>query len=336
MAKKVGKMYNELVDTLIEKKTAIAIVGPTATGKTRLSLELAEVLPTEIISADARQIYRYLDIGTAKPSIEERALVTHHFIDICEPNEYYSAGQFGKEAETVVHQVLKKGKIPLIVGGSGLYIKALCSGFFEENFSPEEKAKSLQIRKELSFYSKESLYSKLMEVDPETARLYPDKNYVRTTRALEFFLVKGIPISLYRKTFHRKPKFSVIYIGLTTNREELYRRIDIRTEKMWKMGLAREVQRILDMGFPPSINSLNSVGYKESIEFLNNKISEQETIELIKRSTRRFAKRQMTWFKKNEDIRWFNSTEQNLKVQVLTFLNKFVFFNDTGIKQGKI
>lgn len=329
-------MYSELVDALVEKRIAIAIVGPTATGKTRLSLELAELLPAEIISADARQIYKYLDIGTAKPSLEERALVPHHFIDICEPDEYYSAGQFGKEAETIAHQIFEKGKIPLIVGGSGLYIKALCSGFFEENFSPEEKAKSLQIRKELSFYSKESLYSKLMEVDPETARLYPDKNYVRTTRALEFFFVKGIPISLYRKTFHRKPKFSTIYIGLNLNRVELYRRIDVRTEKMWKMGLAREVQRILDMGFAPSINSLNSVGYKETIAFLNNNVSEQETVEAIERNTRRFAKRQITWFKKNENIRWFNPTEQNLKVQVLTFLNKFVFFNDAGIEKRKI
>ncbi|MCX7908336.1 MAG: tRNA (adenosine(37)-N6)-dimethylallyltransferase MiaA [Ignavibacteria bacterium] len=308
----------------IEKKIAIAIVGPTAIGKTRLSLFFAEHLPIEIVSADSRQVYKYLDIGTAKPTLEERKIVPHYFIDICNPDDYYSAGQFGKDAENVVNEIFSKRKIPIIVGGSGLYIKALCEGFFEEPYTYEDKIKAQKIRKELSFLSKEALYSKLQEVDPETASLYPDKNYVRLIRALEFYLLKGIPISIYRRTFHRKPNFNTIYVGLICNRDYLYSIINQRVKRMWDIGLVDEVKKILNLGYSPELNSLKSVGYKETIDYLFGRLSETEALELIQRNTRRFAKRQITWFKKVNFINWFDVSIKNFEKNILSFLSNYI------------
>lgn len=317
-------MVNLPIEDLIEQRIAIAIVGPTAIGKTRLSLFLSDFFPVEIVSADSRQIYRYLDIGTAKPTLEERSKVVHHFIDIRNPDEYYSAGQFGKEASEVVLEIFKRGAVPLIVGGSGLYIKALCEGLFEEKYTQQEKIKAMKIRKELSYLGREALYSKLLEVDPETAKLYPDKNYVRLIRALEFYLVKGLPISFYRKQFSSKPKFKTIYIGLNCNRDFLYALINKRVDEMWKNGLVDEVKDILNMGYSPELNSLNTVGYKETIEFLQGKTTERVAIEMIKQNTRRYAKRQLTWFKKVANINWFNVSAINFEQSILSFISNFL------------
>lgn len=324
MAKKVGEMDDKVIDKLIQKKIVLAIVGPTAVGKTKLALELGRKFPIEIVSADSRQIYRYLNIGTAKPTKEELSIVHHHFIDVRYPDEYYSAGEFGKEGELKVLEIFDNGKLPLIVGGSGLYIKSLCEGFFEENFTVEEKLKAIQIRKELKFYSKDALYSKLFEIDPETAQLYPDKNYVRLIRALEFYFVKEIPISTYRKLYHRTPKFKAIYIGLFAPKEMLYQKIGQRVDCMIQTGLIIEVQNILDLGYSPELSSLKTVGYKEIVDYLKKRIELNEAISLIKQNTRRYAKRQMTWFKKNFQINWFDSTDKDVKTNVLSFLNKFV------------
>ncbi|MFN3781453.1 MAG: tRNA (adenosine(37)-N6)-dimethylallyltransferase MiaA [Candidatus Kapaibacteriota bacterium] len=313
-------MKKNLVEDFINQRYVVALVGPTAIGKTSLALRLSNVLPMEIISADSRQIYKFMDIGTAKPSQEEREKVPHHFIDICNPDEYYSAGQFAKDAWNVIDQIFAKSKLPFIVGGSGLYIKALCEGIFEEDFTPEEKAQALKIRKELSFLSKETLYAKLLEVDPDTAKLYPDKNQVRLIRALEFYFLKGVPISFYRRTFHKSPNFKPIYLGLTCSREKLYAKIEQRVDLMWQMGLVEEVQHLLDMGYNPRLSSLNTVGYKETIDFLNKKLSQIQAIELIKRNTRRYAKRQITWFNKNTKIRWFDVGAQFLESSILKFL----------------
>lgn len=310
---------------LIKSKTLIAIIGPTATGKTKLAIEMGLDLPVEIISADSRQIYRYLDIGTAKPDWKELKLIPHHFINIRNPDEHYSAGEFGSDAESTVHDIFNGGKMPLVVGGSGLYVKALCEGFFEENFTSEEKVRALQIRKELNLYSRESLYSKLYQVDPESAQLYQDKNYVRLVRALEFYYVKGIPISTYRRLYHRKPNFKTIYIGLTTSKNILYTNIEKRVDWMIQSGLVEEVYRILEMGFSPKLNSLNTVGYREIIEFFERKLSFKDSILRIKQNTKRYAKRQMTWFRKNPEIIWFDCSDYNIKNKVLNILNKFVF-----------
>lgn len=313
-------MKKTSVEDFINHRYVVALVGPTAVGKTSLALKLSDVLPIEVISADSRQIFRYMNIGTAKPTHEERKKVPHYFIDICNPDEYYSAGQFAKEANNVIDHIFSKDKLPVIVGGSGLYIKALCEGIFEEDFTPEERAQALEIRKELSYLNKDSLYSKLLEIDPEAAKLYPDKNPVRLIRALEFCFIKGVPISLYRITFHKSPNFKTIYLGLTCSREELYAKIEQRVDKMWQLGLVEEVKNLLNMGYSSNLSSLNTVGYKETIHFLNGQINEVQTIELIKRNTRRYAKRQITWFKKNSKIKWFDVCAKNFEESVLKFL----------------
>lgn len=320
-------MRNFPTENYIKNRYAIAIIGPTAVGKTTLSFEIANRLPVEIVSADSRQIFMYLDIGTAKPTKEERNQVPHHFVDICYPDEYFSSGQFGKEGEVVVNNIFEKEKIPLIVGGSGLYVQALCEGFFEEEYSIEEKKEALKIRQELSFLSKDVLYSKLMEVDPETAKLYSDKNYIRLIRALEFYTLKRIPISLYRKLYHRKPNFKTIYIGLICKRDRLYSIIERRVVQMWKKGLPSEVRHVLDLGYSPNLNSLNTVGYKETIEYLHCKLSESEAINLIQKNTRNYAKRQITWFKRNQNIKWFDIENENYVKNILNFLENKVLIN---------
>ncbi|MCX7880137.1 MAG: tRNA (adenosine(37)-N6)-dimethylallyltransferase MiaA [Ignavibacteria bacterium] len=317
-------MVEKIFENFIENKTVPAIIGPTGIGKTNLALQLSEYLPLEVISADSRQIYRYLDIGTAKPTPMERDKVRHHFVDILDPDEYYSAGRFGKDSEEKISEIFEQNKIPLVVGGSGLYIKALFEGFFDESYTEDEKTKALKIRKELLLLDRDTLYKKLLEVDKETASIYPDKNISRLIRALEFYFVKGIPISLYRKFFHRKPKFKPLYIGLITDRERLYWLINQRVEKMWSLGLVEEVRRILDMGYSPSLNSLNTVGYKETIDYIFNKISELFAIEQIKKNTRNYAKRQITWFRKVLNIKWFNIENRNLINQVLNYLNSHI------------
>lgn len=289
----------DLIQNLINKKTAVAIGGPTACGKTALSLELAKIIPVEIISADSRQVFRYLDIGTAKPTPEELNSVPHHFIDCIDPDEYFSAGKFAREAATVVESIFAKNKIPLIVGGTGLYIKALCSGFFEDDM-PENCSADIRTQLEIKLNSEgiDPLYKELQICDPTSAELYKDKNPRRIIRSLEYFLLHKIPFSEAQKKFAVTPDFSTIQFCITENREDLYARINSRTLKMWESGLKEETEKVLEMGFSPEINSLNTVGYKETIDFLNNKTCESEAIQLIAQHTRNYAKRQMTWFRK--------------------------------------
>ena len=214
----------------------IVILGPTASGKTEVSLELSELLPIEIISADSRQIYKYLDIGTAKPTKEERTKVKHHFIDITKPDEYYSAGRFGIDAENIANEIINKKKIPVVVGGSGLYIQALCEGLFNE----EKDIDSIKIRVELqSQFEKEGiepLYEELKQVDSTSAELYSDKIPRRIIRALKFWYSSGIPISEAQKANAILKNFNILYFGIELERDVLYERINQRSEKMWKQA----------------------------------------------------------------------------------------------------
>jgi tRNA dimethylallyltransferase len=278
------------------------IVGPTAVGKTALSLLIAEKRAVEIISADSRQIYRYMDIGTAKVSPEVRRQVPHHFIDICTPDEYYSAGMFGKQARQTVEEIVRRGKIPLVVGGSGFYIRALVDGIFELDARDESLRRQLEQRLQNEGLS--ALYRELQKVDPTYAAKISANDRQRILRSLEVFYVTGKPFSAWHEQKPEPAPFEAVFWGLTAERATLYRRINERVLRMLQEGLEEEVRRLLEMGYSPQLNALNTVGYKEVIEYLDGKFSRETMIELIQRNSRRYAKRQLTWFRADSRVHW--------------------------------
>lgn len=303
---------------MFENKSVIVILGPTASGKTSISLDLADVLDIEIISADSRQIYKYMDIGTASPTKEELGKVPHHFISSIEPDEYYSAGIFEKEALERAEMIFSRNKTPVLVGGSGLYIKGFCEGLFDELVTNSEKE---GIRKKLEIDSANNgidfLYNKLIDADPVSAKLYSDKNPVRIIRALTYYLATGVPFSEAHKNSSAERDFKIHYFGISFERQLLYSRINQRTVYMWDSGLPEETESILDKGYSPELNSLNTVGYKESIKYLKNELSKEEAIIEIQKNTRRYAKRQMTWFRKTNDINWFDAGKQDFRKKII-------------------
>jgi tRNA dimethylallyltransferase len=310
-------------DDLINSRILIVIVGPTASGKTALALSLASVFDSEIISADSRQIFKYLDIGTAKPTKEELSKIKHHFIDIIFPDQYYSAGLFGKQASDTVNSIFNLNKVPVVAGGSGLYIKALCEGFFEEEIKPDPN-----LRKELQsrFESEgiEPIYSELEKIDPVSATLYIDRNPRRVIRALEFYYSTGIPISTAQQKLMTKPQFTPIYFGIQIERQKLYEWINERAKQMWEGGLIDETSRILEMGYSPSLNSLNTVGYKECIDFINGNLNANKALELIAQNTRHYAKRQFTWLRQNADIHWVEGDLTTMTDSIIEQLSLFL------------
>ncbi|MGK9477841.1 tRNA (adenosine(37)-N6)-dimethylallyltransferase MiaA [Melioribacter sp. OK-6-Me] len=280
----------------------ILIVGPTCSGKTKLSLKLAKILNTEIISADSRQIYKYLNIGTAKPSEEELKSIRHHFIDYLEPDATYNVSKYEKESLHIITNLIYKNKIPIVVGGSGLYIKAIVDGIFDTADTDEEyRAYLKEIR---TRFGNEYLYKMLEMIDPLSARKMLPQNWKRVMRALEVFHITGKSIVKLQKEYERETDFEFLQFGLLWERSILYENIEKRVDEMINRGLVNEVKRILNMGYSEELNSLNTVGYKEIISYLNNKLSFEDAIRLIKRNTRRYAKRQMTWFRKDERIEW--------------------------------
>ncbi len=283
-------------------KNLISIVGPTAVGKTKLCIELATKFNTEIISADARQCYKDLNIGTAKPTKEERAKAKHHLIDFL-PLEYnYSAGKFAIDATNILNDLWEKKTKIILSGGSGLYIKSLCEGL-------DEMPKiDMVIRENLShqliFRGLHNLVKDLKKIDPEYCTEENIKNPRRVVRALEIYEATG---KRYSSLLHleekKKPDFNLIKIGLLRDRDELYKRINDRVDIMIEKGLIQEAESFYKYRH---YNSLYTVGYRELFNYLDKEISKEYTIELIKRNTRRYAKRQITWFSKDQDIKWFH------------------------------
>ncbi len=284
------------------------IVGPTGVGKTRLSLLIAEKLPVEIISADSRQIYRYMDIGTAKVEKSIREQIPHHFIDICNPDEYYSAGMFGQQARKVALEILERQRLPLIVGGSGFYIRALLDGIFELQIKDEQVRQQLEARLEKEGLPE--LYRQLQQVDPDYAKKISANDRQRILRSLEVYQITGKPFSYWHTLPPKPAPFKPLIYGLTAERSILYDRINRRVEQMMAQGLVEEVQRILDMGYSPELNALNTVGYKEVVAFLQNRLDRSTMIEKIKQNSRRYAKRQLTWFRADQRIQWFDVNEE--------------------------
>lgn len=283
----------------------LLILGPTAVGKTGLSLALAEKFDNfEIVSADSRQVYKYMDIGTAKPTSEVLASVPHHFINVKYPDEYYSAGKFGREARQTIERLLNENKFPIVVGGSGLYIRALVDGFFEKQvFDQQVKA---QLKNKIKTHGLEALYERLKQVDPISAeKLHPNDQH-RIVRALEVYELTGVPLSKFQDQESIKADFEPIFIGLTRERKQLYQIIEDRVDAMLDQGLVDEVKKLNEMGYHSKLNSMQTVGYREVFEYLDQKIEFDEMVQLIKQRSRNYAKRQMTWFRKDERIKWFD------------------------------
>lgn len=280
----------------------IIIAGPTASGKTDVALSVAGRLSGEIVSADSRQIYRYMDIGTAKPSPEALARIPHHGIDIRNPDEYFSAGEYSRFARATIATLHGRGTPAIVAGGSGLYIKALVEGVFEGGGRNSEVRNRL--RQEAEQEGLEALYDRFRRIDPAAAAAVHPNDRRRIVRGLEVFEVTGRPISELRKEKTVPADFTPLYFGLDWPRADLYRRIDMRVDAMIEAGLVREVERLLDMGFTTDLNSMNSVGYMEIISFIKGKITRSEAVERIKRNTRRYAKRQLTWLRSLKPVTW--------------------------------
>jgi tRNA dimethylallyltransferase len=284
-------------------KKIIVLLGPTGVGKTGASIILAKELKTEIISADSMQIYRHMDIGTAKPSEEERAAVRHHMIDIVDPSEAYSAGRYIAEVRPVIERLQQEGRIPVVVGGTGLYIKAMTRGLFTGPASDLSLREALLAREE---EQKGSLYAYLREIDPEAAGRVERNDIRRIIRAIEVCMKSGDTITSFQKELTRPLPYDFVKIGLTRERKELYIMIDERVDIMLKQGLLDEVKKILSM--KPDRTPLQAIGYKEIMRFLNQEIDLQEAVRLIKRNSRRYAKRQFTWFRQEKNIHWIDMT----------------------------
>ncbi|RMH56571.1 MAG: tRNA (adenosine(37)-N6)-dimethylallyltransferase MiaA [Bacteroidetes bacterium] len=279
----------------------LILAGPTAVGKTELSLQLAEHTSAEIVSADSRQVYRRMDIGTAKPTEVERARVPHHFIDELDLDEPFSAGRFAEAAWERIREIHARGRATLVVGGSTLYLYALQHGLAKiPTVSAGTRA---TIEERLSREGADALYRELQSVDPEAAATMDPTKTQRLVRALEVFHETGQPISSFQRQAVRPP-FAFRTVVLTRDRHVLYERINRRVDLMLEAGLLDEVAGLLEAGFEPSLNPLRTIGYKEPIRYLQGEISREEMVRLIKRNTRRYAKRQLTWFRRLSDVWW--------------------------------
>jgi tRNA dimethylallyltransferase len=280
--------------------SVILLVGPTCVGKTGASIELARGLGTEIISADSMQIYRRMDIGTEKPSPGQLARVRHHMVDIVEPWETYSAGRYVDEVRPIIEGLHSRGRVPLVAGGTGLFIRAMTRGLFRG------PGADWKLREELKKESTGALYARLREADPETAALISADDRRRVVRALEVCALTGKRMSEVKRELTRPLPYDFAKVALSRDREELYPMIEERVEEMMRRGLLDEVERVLAMN--PSRTAMQAIGYKELKGCLEGEYSLDEAVSLIKRNTRRYAKRQFTWFRSEEGLRWVDVT----------------------------
>lgn len=289
-----------------EKRPLIVLTGPTAVGKTALSIKLAKKIGGEIISADSMQVYKYMDIGSAKITVEQMQGVPHHLIDVLNPEDEFNVYTFQTMAKESLKGIYERGHIPIVAGGTGFYIQAL---LYDINFEPEEE--NTEIRKKLEKLQKEKgshyLYELLKEKDPDSALEIHENNGKRIIRALEFYELNGIPISLHNKEQRKKETaYRSCYFVLNDDRQKLYERIDKRVDEMLENGLLQEVCKLKDMGYHRNMVSMQGLGYKEMLSYLEGELPFEDAVYLIKRDSRHFAKRQLTWFRREKDVIWID------------------------------
>ena len=304
----------------------IVVCGPTATGKTALGIELALRLGGEIVSADSMQVYRRMDIGTAKATSEERARVPHHMLDVCEPWEDYSVSRYVQEASAVCDGLLARGKVPVIVGGTGLYIDSLIAGRDFAGRQEGDEALRRSLDEEYGRIGGEAMLEKLRAFDPErAAKLHPGDRR-RIVRAMEIYALTGKTITQHdRETRERPPRYQARKITLSfENRADLYARIDRRVEQMVSAGLFDEVEALLREGLSPACTAMQAIGYKEAVLALEGSLSLQEAVERIQLNSRRYAKRHLTWFGRDPEARWLRWEKEPLPDSALEELEKWL------------
>ncbi|AZO95421.1 tRNA (adenosine(37)-N6)-dimethylallyltransferase MiaA [Halocella sp. SP3-1] len=307
----------------------LVLLGPTGVGKTGLSLKIARRMKFEIISADSMQIYRGMDIGTAKVSNEDRKVVRHHMIDIIEPDDDFSVADYKTLVDKLIPEIVKRGTRPMLVGGTGLYIKSVMRGFLFPEMKINKKLRS-QLFQEAEDKGNIYIHNKLKEIDPELAdKLHPN-DLRRVIRGIEVYEETGKTTSYFKKKQTETPdRYKSLKIGLHRERSELYKRINQRVDKMIEDGLIEEVERLLEDGFKISGTALQGLGYKEIISYLKGEYDLAEAVRVLKRDTRHYAKRQLTWFRRDKSIKWINlsllDSEEALK-EIINYINESELF----------
>lgn len=313
------------------KKPLVILTGPTAVGKTALSVRLAKAINGEMISADSMQVYRFMDIGTAKIMPDEMEGISHHLIDVLDPTEDFNVVAFQTMAKQAIEKIYSKGKLPIVVGGTGFYIQSL---LYDISFEETEVS---AYRQELTAYYKQhgahALHERLKTIDPVSYTEIHENNVKRVIRALEFYHDAGYPISEHNAVQReKKSPYNFEYFVLNDDRTVLYERIEKRIDAMLEQGLIEEVQKLLDYGCTPDMVSMQGLGYKEIIPYLQGKCSLEEAVSILKRDTRHFAKRQLTWFRREKEVTWIDKTAFSSEDEMLHYM--LLRLSDKGILKG--
>ncbi|MCM3023503.1 tRNA (adenosine(37)-N6)-dimethylallyltransferase MiaA [Heyndrickxia ginsengihumi] len=306
----------------MEKEKLIVLIGPTAVGKTELSIALAKRFDAEIISGDSMQVYKGMDIGTAKISEEEMGHIPHHLIDIKEPDESFSVAEFQQLVRNKISDIHNRNKMPMIVGGTGLYIQSIIYDYQFSDISGDEEYRT-HLEKKAKEEGAESLFQLLKQNDPESAKSIHPNNVRRVIRALEIYHFSGKTVAEYQKTQKREALYDIALIGLTMDRDKLYERINKRVDQMMEQGLLEEVKKLYERNIH-DVQSIQAIGYKELYAYLDGRVTLEDAVEQLKQNTRRFAKRQLTWFRNKMDVQWFDMTNESEKTKKFQEISDFI------------
>ncbi len=305
------------------KPKVLAIVGPTASGKSALGMALAERLQGEIVCMDSMQIYKRLDIGTAKPTKAEQEQIPHHLVDIAQPWQAYTVARYADDAKRVITQITARGRLPVLVGGTGFYLQALTQGLHLGGVRSDPKVRERLKASARDEQGKRRLHDRLRAVDPATAAKLHPNDITRVSRALEVYELTGVPISDQEQPVFESP-FEFCLIGTVMDRQLLYRRINARVDIMIKDGLLGEVEALLAEGVPKDAQAMQGIGYKELLAVMTEQRTLADAVSDIKRNTRHYAKRQLTWFRRDEQIHWLNTAEDTAREQALSIAQAFL------------